>query len=903
MDNTTPQAAQPSSSDKLWYQLSVEESLAGLQSWLSGLTAEEAQNKLRQYGPNVLPQKEGKSLFIKFISHFKDILIYILLAAAVVTGIMGHWVDTLVILGVAVINALIGFIQENNAEKSLKSIQNMLSSEALVLRSGQQVTVGTDEIVPGDIVLLRPGDKIPADLRLIDVHNLRVEEAILTGESTVVSKKTDSLEGEKSIGDRKNLAFSGTTVSSGTASGVVFATGGHTELGHINEMLSSIEDNKTPLLVQIDKLGKSIFVIILFMMAALLIFGYLLRDIPFGELLLSVISLAVAAVPEGLPAIISIILSLGVQAMARSKAIIRKLPTVETLGAMSVICSDKTGTLTMNEMTVKAVILADNVWTVEGSSYEPMGSFTLAGQATPQPADSSPLLTQFLRTVDMCNDSTLSQDAQGHWKITGGPTEGALKVLAAKAHLPEVAHQISSKIPFDSLYKYMAIACERNGQSQVMLTGAPDVLLKLCQFQQTPEGAQPLDRAYWESAITQYASEGLRMVAAAWKPVDQPVTALDHPELNQGMVLIGIAGMMDPPRPEAIVAIAECQQAGIRVKMITGDHQETAMAIGKMLGIGNSGNSITGYELEHMDDTQLRTAAVQFDIFARTSPEHKLRLVKALQETGEIVGMTGDGVNDAPALKQANVGIAMGIKGTEVTKESADMILVDDNFATIANAVREGRRVYDNLKKTILFIMPTNLAQGLLIIIAILMGNLLPLTPVQILWMNMATSATLSFGLAFEKAESRVMRRPPRNVSAHVMDKYAIWRVAFVGLLISISAFILEAWLQPRGYEPEFIRTVLLQTLVTAQWVYMINCRDSDNFSLSRGLLQNKGIWIVTVVLFALQAIIIYVPLMNTLFGTRPLPFIYWIIGLLIGVALFVIVEIEKVLTRGWRKA
>lgn len=903
MNNPAPLAVNKTTTEKLWYQQTVQESLAGLQSGPAGLSPEEAQNKLKHYGPNVLPQKEGKSLFIKFISHFKDILIYILLAAAVVTAIMGHWVDTLVILGVAVINALIGFIQENNAEKSLKSIQNMLSSEALVLRSGQQVTVATDEIVPGDIVLLRPGDKIPADLRLIDVHNLRVEEAILTGESTVVSKKTDSLEGEKSIGDRKNLAFSGTTVSSGTASGVVFATGGQTELGHINEMLSSIEDNKTPLLVQIDKLGKSIFVIILFMMVALLIFGYLLRDIPFGELLLSVISLAVAAVPEGLPAIISIILSLGVQAMARSKAIIRKLPTVETLGAMSVICSDKTGTLTMNEMTVKAVILADNIWTVEGNSYEPMGSFTIAGSASPLPADSSPLLTQFLRTVDICNDSTLKQDAHGHWGITGGPTEGALKVLAAKAHLPELAFNLSSKIPFDSLYKYMAVAGEKNGESQIMLTGAPDVLLKLCQFQQTPAGAVPLDHAYWESAITQYASEGLRMVAAAWKPVDQPVAALDHPELSHGMVLIGIAGMMDPPRPEAIVAIGECQQAGIRVKMITGDHQETAMAIGKMLGIGNSENSITGYELEHMDDAQLRKAAVQFDIFARTSPEHKLRLVKALQETGEIVGMTGDGVNDAPALKQANVGIAMGIKGTEVTKESADMILVDDNFATIANAVREGRRVYDNLKKTILFIMPTNLAQGLLIIIAILMGNLLPLTPVQILWMNMATSATLSFGLAFEKAESRVMRRPPRNVSAHVMDKYAIWRVAFVGLLISISAFMLEAWLQPRGYEPEFIRTVLLQTLVTAQWVYMINCRDSDNFSLNRGLLQNKGIWIVTVVLFALQAIIIYVPLMNTLFGTRPLPFFYWIIGLLIGIALFVIVEIEKVLTRSWRKA
>ena len=881
-------------SERPWYQRSVAEIFSELQSSSAGLSTATAQERLQKHGPNALPQKAEKSALLKFIAHFKDVLIYILLAAAVITAIMGHWVDTFVIIGVAVINALIGFIQENNAEKSLKSIQNMLASEAMLVRDGKQVTVATRDIVVGDVVMLRPGDKIPADLRLFEVNNLRVEEAILTGESTVVSKNTDTLSGEKSLGDRLNLAFSGTTVSSGTAAGVVIASGGDTELGHINEMISGIKEVKTPLLVQIDKLGKAIFFIILLMMVALFIFGYLLRDIPLGELSLSVISLAVAAVPEGLPAIISIILSLGVQSMARTQAIIRKLPTVETLGAMSVICSDKTGTLTMNEMTVKAVVLAKSRWRVSGNSYEPKGEIVAEqGDASGLSAAQDPLFQQFLHAVDTCNESQLRQESQGHWTIVGGPTEGALKVLAAKGQTTPQPVEVVSKLPFDSLYKYMSVSCVANGESYVLLT--------LCQQQQTPEGAEPIDRAYWDAAITTYASEGLRTVAAAWKRTSAPVTALDHADLRSDMVLLGLACMMDPPRPEAIAAIDECQKAGIRVKMITGDHQETAMAIGQMLGIGNSQAAITGYQLEHMSDAELADAAKTYDIFARTSPEHKLRLVKALEASGEIVGMTGDGVNDAPALKQANVGIAMGIKGTEVTKEAADMILADDNFATIAAAVKEGRRVYDNLKKTILFIMPTNLAQGLLIIIAILMGNLLPLTPVQILWMNMATSATLSFGLAFEPAEANAMRRPPRNVKAHVMDAYAIWRVVFVGLLISISAFVLEAWLQPRGYSAEFIRTVLLQMLVTAQWAYMLNCRNSDGFSLDRGLLKNRGIWLVTLVLIVLQAIIIYVPLMNTLFGTRPLPINYWLISLIVSIAIFIIVEIEKRLTRAWR--
>jgi len=890
--------ASPSSSaaaeNKNWYQISSNDAMSRLETSEAGLNPQVAAERLKEFGPNALPEKPTKSALMRFLAHFNDVLIYILLAAAVVTGAMGHWVDTLVILGVAVINAMIGFLQENSAEKSLKSIQNMLSSQAVVIRDGQIQTINADQLVPGDIVQLRPGDKIPADLRIVSAHNLQVEEAILTGESTVVTKTARTIDDEVMIGDRHNLLFSGTMISGGTATGVVYATGKDTELGHINQMMSSIEPQRTPLLQQIDKLGKGIFALILLMMAFLFVFAFILRDMPLGELLLSLISLAVASVPEGLPAIISIILSLGVQSMARNHAIIRKLPTVETLGSMTVICSDKTGTLTMNEMTVKAVILADRAYNVEGESYQPRGRIVDA--TTQQQIDviNTPVLNTFITAVDLCNDSQLIQDDKGHWGITGGPTSGALKVLAAKCTLNTGKIESLDKIPFDSKHKYMSTLQRIDGKTQLFVTGAPDVLFSLATFELTENGVQPFRREYWEEEMARYARQGLRMVAAAFRDEPEINGDLSHDDLQQGLVFAGIAGMMDPPRPEAIDAIAQCQQAGIRVKMITGDHQETAMAIGKMLGIGNSGDSITGNELEHMDDAELAVAASQYDIFARTSPEHKLRLVKALQENGEVVGMTGDGVNDAPALKQADVGIAMGIKGTEVTKEAADMVLTDDNFATIASAVKEGRRVYDNLKKTILFILPTNLAQGLLIILAILAGAVIPLTPVQILWMNMATSTTLSFGLAFEPAEKGMMRRRPREPGQHVLDLHAVWRIAFVGILIACSAFILEAWMQPLGYSSDLIRTVLLQTLVTAQWVYMFNCRVMDRFPLSREVFVNKGLWIVSGVLLVLQLALIYLPVMNQLFGTVPLPLKFWGITLLVGAMIFVIVEIEK---------
>ncbi|WP_112197265.1 cation-transporting P-type ATPase [Rahnella sp. NRRL B-41462] len=890
--------ASPSSSvateNKNWYQISGNDAMQRLGTGENGLTRHDASERLKEYGPNALPEKAAKSALMRFLAHFNDVLIYILLAAAIVTGAMGHWVDTLVILGVAVINALIGFLQENSAEKSLKSIQNMLSSQAVVMRDGQIQTINADQLVPGDIVQLRPGDKIPADLRIVSAHNLQVEEAILTGESTVVVKNAQVIDDEVMIGDRHNLLFSGTMISGGTATGVVYATGKDTELGHINQMMSSITPQRTPLLQQIDKLGKGIFALILLMMAFLFVFAFILRDMPLGELLLSLISLAVASVPEGLPAIISIILSLGVQSMARNHAIIRKLPTVETLGSMTVICSDKTGTLTMNEMTVKAVILADRAYQVEGESYQPKGRIVDAQTRQQIDVTHTPVLNTFITTVDLCNDSQLMQDDKGHWGITGGPTSGALKVLAAKSNLNTGKVEPLDKIPFDSKHKYMSTLQRINGKTRLFVTGAPDVLFSLASFELTENGVQPFRREYWEEEMARYARQGLRMVAAALKDEPEIGGDLNHSHLQQGLIFVGIAGMMDPPRPEAIDAIAQCQQAGIRVKMITGDHQETAMAIGKMLGIGNSSDSITGYQLEHMDDAELAAAASQYDIFARTSPEHKLRLVKALQDDGEVVGMTGDGVNDAPALKQADVGIAMGIKGTEVTKEAADMVLTDDNFATIASAVREGRRVYDNLKKTILFILPTNLAQGLLIILAILAGAVIPLTPVQILWMNMATSTTLSFGLAFEPGEKGMMRRRPRAPGQHVLDLHAVWRIAFVGILIACSAFVLEAWMQPRGYSSDLIRTVLLQTLVTAQWVYMFNCRVMDRFPLTREVFVNKGLWIVSGVLLLLQLALIYLPVMNQLFGTVPMPLKFWGITLVVGAMIFVIVEIEK---------
>ncbi|MDD0841874.1 cation-transporting P-type ATPase [Pseudomonas sp. Gutcm_11s] len=884
-----------------WYRKSADQAMADLQTSITGLAPEEAAARLLRVGANALPAKAVDPAWLRFARHFNDVLIYILLAAAVATALMGHWTDTLVILIVAVINASIGFFQENKAEKSLAALRGMLSSHAHVVRNGKKLEIDASELVPGDIVILRPGDKIPADVRLFEAHHLQVEESMLTGESLTVAKQVESIDHEALLADRTNLAFSGTSVSAGNAKGVVVETGVSTELGKINRMIATVDETETPLLRQIDQLGKRLFQLIIGMMAVLFVIGFFWHDYPFGELLLSLISLAVAAVPEGLPAIVSIILSLGVQRMATNKAIIRKLPTVETLGAMSVICSDKTGTLTMNEMTVKSVLTADTSFNVEGQSYEPKGRITLAGATEALSWAEHPNLAAFIRAIDTCNDSSLQRDEGGRWNVVGGPTEGALKVLARKAELPEVEVRRMGKIPFDSAYKYMARRCDVGGESLIYLKGAPDVLLRMCEQQLGVNGAEPLDRAYWEREMGHIASQGLRMLAAAYRPVPGANGEIDHPDVQHGMVFLGVAGLMDPPRPEAIEAIAMCRQAGIQVKMITGDHPDTAVAIAGMLGMGSDLRAMTGQELEAIDDAELKSRAMQYSVFARTSPEHKLRLVRALQANKQVVGMTGDGVNDAPALKQADVGIAMGIKGTEVTKEAADMVLTDDNFSTITGAVREGRRVYDNLKKTVLFILPTNLAQGLIIILAILAGAVVPLSPLQILWMNMATSITLSFALAFEPGESGMMRRKPRDARESILNGFTVWRVFFVGSLLASAAFAVDAWMLANGQDTNHIRSMVLHTLVVSQWAYLFNCRLQDEFSLNAALLRNGALLTVTLALILLQCLVLYVPFMQEAFDTVALPFSNWLVAIGIGALVFFAVELEKLVIRRWK--
>lgn len=902
MGSLQPQApSNTSSTAQPWYRKSAQQAMADLQTSSTGLAPEEAKARLLRLGPNALPAKAVDPIWLRFARHFNDVLIYILLAAALATAMMGHWTDTLVIISVAVINAAIGFFQENKAEKSLAALRGMLSSTARVVRNGQKLEIDASELVPGDVVLLRPGDKIPADVRLFEAHHLQVEESMLTGESLSVAKHTDALDHEAQLADRTNLAFSGTHVSAGNAKGVVIATGVATELGKINRMIATVDETETPLLRQIAQLGKRIFQLIVGMMVLLFIIGFFGHDYPLGELSLSLISLAVASVPEGLPAIVSIILSLGVQRMARNKAIIRKLPTVETLGAMNVICSDKTGTLTMNEMTVKQVLTAKHFYGVSGESYEPRGRITLAGATEALDWAEHPDLLAFIRAVDICNDSSLQRDDDGRWSVVGGPTEGALKVLARKAALAPVEVQRMGKIPFDSAYKYMARRCDVDGQRLIYLKGAPDVLLSMCEQQLGIDGPQPLDRDYWEREMHHIAEHGLRMLAAAYRPVPDAGGDIDHDDLRQGMVFLGVAGLMDPPRPEAVEAIALCKQAGIEVKMITGDHPDTAVAIARMLGMGNDLRAMTGKELQQTDDTRLKTVAMQYSVFARTSPEHKLRLVRALQANGQVVGMTGDGVNDAPALKQADVGIAMGIKGTEVTKEAADMVLTDDNFSTITNAVREGRRVYDNLKKTVLFILPTNMAQGLLIVMALLVGAVVPLSPLQILWMNMATSTTLSFALAFEPGEAGMMHRTPRKAGESILNLYAVWRVLFVGGLLTAAAFLLESWMVADGQDTDHIRSMILHTLVTAQWAYLFNCRLQDQFSLNMALLRNGALLTVTLGLILLQCLLFYVPFMQTAFHTVPLTFSNWMVALAIGVLVFFAVELEKLVVRRWQ--
>lgn len=880
-------------SPKSAHSQSSAQVLTTLNSAEHGLTAAQAQHRAAQYGPNLLPQAAGPSLWYRFFKHFHDTLIYVLLFSAAVTALLGHWLDTAVILAVVIINAVIGFIQEGKAEQALAGIRQMLSVHANVCRDGQWQQVPAEQLVPGDVVKIRSGDRVPADLRLLDTTELRIEESALTGESQPVAKQTEPVAPDAALGDRSCLAFSGTLVTSGRGIAVVTAIGAATEIGQINQLLSEVQGITTPLTRQMNQFGRYLALVIALLALLMLAVGMLLHDYSHAEVFLAAIGFAVAAIPEGLPAILTITLALGVKQMADRKAITRRLNAVETLGAVTVICSDKTGTLTRNEMTATEVVTVQGQYQVSGVGYQPQGQLRLAEE--PVNLAAHPALAALIEVIAVANDSQLLEK-DGQWLVHGEPTEGALLCLAEKAGFEREQHQRLAVIPFESENKFMAsLEQHRNGSRQLLVKGAPDRLLPRCSLQLNAQGqAEPLNEAFWQQQLNLLSSQGLRVLAAAGKDTEQ--TELGLNDLT-GLCFYGLIGIIDPPRPEAISAIAACRAAGIRVKMITGDHAGTAEAIGREMGLATDATLkvYTGQQLEQANSEQLQQMALAGDIFARTSPEHKLRLVQALQQQGEVVAMTGDGVNDAPALKQADVGVAMGIKGSEASKEAADIVLADDNFSTIAAAVAEGRTIYDNLRKAILFILPTNGAQGLVMLCAVLFGMTLPLTPVQILWVNMVVAITLALALAFEPAEPGVMQRPPRQSSAALLSTAFLRRIALVSLLIGGSAMALFQLALAQGLDLATARTLTVTALVVAQAGYLLNSRHLNSFSLKPALLFTNWIaWLAIGILLLLQLAFVYSPLLQLWFGTQPLSLQHWLWSLAAAVLIMLLVEVEK---------
>ncbi len=894
--------APSTAANTIWHALPADEVAKRLGvSPDQGLDADEARTRLQKYGPNRLPEGKKRGPFMRFLAQLNNILVYVLLGAGFTKLMLSLWLDAGIIFGVVILNALLGFIQEGKAEKALDSIRNMLSAEARTMRGGETRLIPADELAPGDVVLLESGDKVPADLRLVDAKNLRTEEAALTGESVPAEKTTDPAPEKSTVGDRDCMAFSGTMVVSGRAAGVVVATGSQTELGKINQLLASVSPLETPLLRQIKNLGYLITAVVAVVAVVVFAYGRWMMGMEFVALFQAIVGIAVSLIPEGLPALITITLAIGVQRMAQRHAIIRRLPAVETLGSVSRICSDKTGTLTLMEMMVVSAATAESTYQISGNGYAPEGEVKKDGQ----PAGKDPVMELMGRVSMLCNDAELFQ-AEGVWKVEGDPTEGALYPFGNKLGMERKSEQQAypriDAIPFESEHKFMAtLHTAAHGKDVLFVKGAPEVIMDHCDRQQTMAGQPaPFDRARFMNVSDQLAAQGERVLALAW--LENPglkAGNLSPADLPRNLVLIGLIGLLDPPRNEAIEAVKECHGGGIRVTMITGDHRITAAAIAKMLGIGDGKTAITGAEIEEMNEAALREAVGDVDVFARASPEHKLRLVKAIQANQQIVAMTGDGVNDAPSLKKADIGVAMGIKGTEVTKEAAEMILADDNFASITAAVKEGRTVYNNIEKAILFLFPTNFAQALVIAVAIFLGFTLPITAPQVLWVNMVTSVALGLVICFEPHEFDVMTRPPRAVDRPILTGFGIWRVIFVGL--ALLAFTLGAffWMKDQGASDALARTVAVNAITMGQVFYLLNSRFLLDSSLSiKAHLGNKVLPLGIGALVVLQLLFTYAPPLQAVFGNEAIPLDVWPILLAGGLVFFLVVELEKLVLR-----
>ena len=890
----------------IWHAATAEEALAALGTDIGGLSHEEAAARLEKYGLNRLPEPAKRSLLVRFLLHFHNILIYVLLGSAVITTALGHLIDSSVILAVVIANAVIGFVQEGKAEKAMDAIRKMLALKASVLRGGERRAVDGDNLVSGDIVLLEAGDKVPADLRLLQVSSLQIQEAILTGESVPVEKHTGPVQREAPLGDRGCMAYSGTLVTSGQGRGIVVATGAGTEIGRISGLLSGVETLTTPLVRQMNAFAKWLTVLILLIATALLVFGYHFGESGFAELFMAVVGLSVAAIPEGLPAVLTITLAVGVQAMARRNAIVRRLPAIETLGSVSVICTDKTGTLTRNEMMAASIATSAHTFSLEGTGYEPRGAITLNNAAVS--VGEHHVLEELGRSAALCNDASL-HERDGVWRVEGDPMEGALLALSGKLGIDTRAELAAwtrtDAIPFDARHRFMAtLNHDHDNHAVVSVKGAPERILSMCSTQRTASGGTaPLAAEDWHARAGAIAAEGQRVLAFAVRPVDPGHTVLEFSDVESDLVLVGLVGLIDPPRPEAIEAVSACHDAGIRVKMITGDHRGTAAAIGRQIGLQSPDKVLTGADLDAMDDTALAACILETDIFARTSPEHKLRLVMALQAHGLTVAMTGDGVNDAPALKRADAGIAMGLKGSEAAKEAAELVLADDNFASIAAAVREGRTVYDNIKKVISWTLPTNAGEAMTIIVALLFGMTLPITPVQILWVNLITAITLGMALAFEPTEEDTMRRPPRRRGEPLLTGALGWHILFVSALFLGGVFGIYTYAIDRGYPVDLARTMAMNTLVVMEIFHLFFIRNIYGTSLTwEAARGTKVVWATVATVTAAQFIITYAPPLQGIFGTQPVPLLDGVLIVATGVALFAIIETEKQLRlRIWK--
>ncbi|GGC64219.1 cation-translocating P-type ATPase [Marinobacter halophilus] len=893
----------PAPTDADWHALDFSGAREQLEA-AGPLTDAEVTARLASYGPNQLPETSRSGPLARLGRQLKNFLIYVLMTAVVITAALGHWVDAGVILAVVVIQTLVGFIQEGKAEQALSAIRHMLAPKARVVREDGQHQVDAAGLVPGDTVLLEPGDRVPADIRLEKCHNLKIEEAILTGESEAVDKTTEPVDPGVALGDQVSMAFSGTMVATGTGRGVVVRTGAQSEIGRISGLLATTTTLKTPLLEQMDRFARILSIIVILAGIAIFFGGLAFSGLEFRELFMAVVGLTVAAIPEGLPAILTITLAIGVRQMAKRKAVVRRMPVIETLGAVSVICSDKTGTLTRNEMMVTALVAGGQRFEVTGEGYSFEGMVCQKGQ----PVAESVLLAEMARASALCNDASIS-NRDGASVIHGDPMEAALKVFARKAEFDIDASSGDwprvDEIPFDTRIRFMAtLHHDHHGHDVAYLKGAPERILDMCTQEVTAAGdTVTMDHKVWEATITEMASEGLRVLAIARKPMAGGARSLVVEDLEQGAELLGVVGLLDPPRQEAIRAIEDCHNAGIRVKMITGDHALTAGAIARKLGLRKSERVLTGKELDELSDEQLKELVGEVDVFARTSPEHKLRLVQALQALHGVVAMTGDGVNDAPALKRADVGIAMGVKGSEAAREASSMVLLDDNFASIAAAVREGRTVYANLRKAIAFLLPINGGESVSLVTALLLGLTLPISALQILWVNMVSSVVLAMTLAFEPPEPGVMKQPPRAKDESLLQGFVVWRVAFVSLLFLIGIFGAWFWAMHRYDNAAMAGTLAVNTLVAMEVFYLFAVRYLDTPSITlRGVLGTPIVLLAVAAVIGLQLLFTYTPWFHATFGTAALTVESLIFATLAGVAVLVLLELETAIRNGVKK-